>query len=153
MTPVDYIAKFKSVAKTVEGQYKIPAIFALAQSALESAWGEKAPGNNMFGVRVSKGWTGESVAITTHEVVNGKSELQTAQPFRAYKSKEDSFLDWGHFLTVNDRYNSAFELKGDMNDPAYIKAFAACVAKAGYSTSPEYLKLLNQMIDSVKKRL
>lgn len=98
MTPTEYIAKYTQSALAVQEKYKIPMAFALAQSALESSWGAKAPGNNLFGIRVSKGWKGESVAITTHEVVNGKSELQKSQPFRAYDTTSDSFLDGGFEL-------------------------------------------------------
>lgn len=153
MTPEEYIAKYKSSAQAVQDKYKIPMAFALAQSALESSWGAKTPGNNFFGIRVSKGWKGKSVAITTHEVVNGKSELQKGQAFRAYDSATDSFLDWGNFLTVNPRYAKAFTIKGSFGDVGYIKAFAAEVAKAGYSTNPQYFDFLSKVIDSILKRL
>ena len=153
MTPENYIKTYIGFAKEVQTKYKIPYIFALAQSALESQWGAKIPGNNYFGIRANKSWTGKIVPITTHEVINGKSVLLTGQAFRAYNSAEDSFLNWGGFLTGNPRYSAAFKLTGDSSDVKFIKEFAKTIADAGYSTAPTYFKLLSDVIDSVVKRV
>ena len=134
-------------AKNAEAQFGVPMLVALAQSALETGWGEKVEGNNFFGIRADRSWHGEVVYIVTHEVIGGVRQVQSNQKFRAYVTPADSFLDWGKFLTTNPRYHDAFAVKGDP------KAFALAIARAGYATAPNYGEMLCKMIDSVKKRL
>jgi flagellar protein FlgJ len=147
MTPEQFVAANLQYAKNAEAETGVPYLVALAQSALESGWGKKAPGNNLFGIRADKAWTGEKVAITTKEFVGGKMQTLTGQLFRAYPTTEGSFKDWGRFLRVNPRYKSAFLVK---DDPY---AFARAIAAAGYATDPQYAEKLVSMINSVKKRV
>lgn len=147
MTPEQFVSTNLPFAKKAETLYGVPALVALAQSALESAWGKKAPGNNLFGIRADRSWKGPCVDITTHEVLEGVRVLQTGQAFRAYPTAEGSYVDWGRFLSVNPRYRPAFTVK---NDP---EKFARAIAAAGYATDPQYGDKLVQMIASVKRRM
>ena len=147
MTPESFISTYLDSAKGAEAVTGIPHVFALAQAALESGWGAKAPGNNLFGIRADKFWRGDVVYITTHEVVGGVSEKQSGQAFRAYTTPQASFVDWGLFLQQNARYHAALVLKADL--PAFARALQA----AGYSTSPTYADSLIAMMASVSKRL
>lgn len=147
MNPDTFVVTYMDCAKEAEEVTGIPFVFALAQAALESAWGEKAPGNNLFGIRANKGWKGDVVYITTHEVVGGVSEKQVGQAFRAYPTPEASFVDWGLFLQENARYHAALVLKNN------LPAFAHALQAAGYSTSPTYAKQLIDVMASVTKRL
>lgn len=147
MTPEQFVAANLQFAKNAEAENGVPHLVALAQSALESGWGKKAPGNNLFGIRADKSWTGEKVAITTKEFIGGKMVTLKDQMFRAYPTTEGSFKDWGRFLRVNPRYRSAFLV----TDDPY--AFARAIAAAGYATDPEYATKLVSMINSVKKRV
>lgn len=142
----DFITNNLQSALAVEEKYGVPHIAVLAQAALESEWGKKTPGNNHFGIRANKAWTGPTVKITTHEDVDGKLVKQTNQPFRAYGTTKDSFMDYGKFLTSNQRYKGAFSNK----DPfEFLKA----VALAGYATDRRYVSKMADMVFSVKKRL
>lgn len=153
MTPEQFVANNSQFAKNAEAKYGVPFLVALAQAALESAWGRKAPGNNLFGVKADKSWKGPTVDIPTQEVMRGK-RVRITDKFRAYPTTEGSFMDYGAFLTTNKRYASAFTFK---DDP--IK-FARAIATAGYSTdntttdgNPTYADTLCSVIASVRKRL
>jgi peptidoglycan hydrolase-like protein with peptidoglycan-binding domain len=63
-----------------------------AQAAIESGYGEKAPGNNYFGIKAGKSWNGATQQLTTHEVVDGK-RVKTKANFRSYDSPEDGIAD------------------------------------------------------------
>jgi flagellar protein FlgJ len=49
-----------------------------------------------------------------------------------YRSSARSFRDHGRFLTVNSRYERAFDFTNNPN------RFAREIHKAGYATSPTY---------------
>ncbi len=59
--------------------------------------------------------------------------------FRAYSSPLESFIDHGNFLIENSRYKPAFITSTP-------EAFALAVAKAGYSSAPNYGKVLTDTI-------
>lgn len=147
MSAEQFVKAHAAHAKAAQDAFGVPALVALAQSALETGWGAKVSGNNFFGIRADKSWSGPVVLIATHEVIAGVRQAQTAQRFRAYADPSESFLDWGRFLSINPRYCPCFAVKTD------AKAFAMCIAAAGYATDPEYGVKLCQMIDSVKKRM
>ena len=147
MEATTFIKTNLEFAKEAERVYGVPYLVALAQSALESGWGAKATGNNLFGIRADRSWTGPVVSISTHEVVKGERVFQKGQYFRAYPSTRESFLDWGKFLTRNPRYRGAFFHKENPEQ------FARAIAEAGYSTTPNYGDTLVAVIQSVKKRI
>lgn len=154
MNPTDFVKLYLPFAKSAQDRYGVPYLLALAQSALESGWGAKAPGNNLFGIRADASWHGPVVDITTHEVLGGISELQHGQAFRAYASPAESFADWGLFLVSMPRYKQAFSLGFHHGlEITHAKAFARSIAAAGYATAPNYADQLCAMIDSVAKRV
>jgi flagellar protein FlgJ len=112
----------------------IPASFILAQAALESAWGSRCPGNNLFGVKADKAWKGPTVDVPTHEVIKGQRIAITGK-FRAYASWAECIADHATFFEANPRYSACFrESTGE--------GWARAVAAAGYATDPAYAKLL-----------
>lgn len=148
-----FVAAHIADARAVQKATGVPALLALAQAGLESGWGDRAPGNNLFGIRADKSWHGPVVDITTHEVVGGISQLQHGQAFRAYATPAGSFRDWADFLRVNPRYHAALNVAGDPQSVVYAKAWARAIAAAGYSTSPAYAGQLCACIDSVARRV
>lgn len=52
MKPQLFVEKYLLDAKRVQAKTGITATAVLTQAALESAWGEVAPGNMFFGVKV-----------------------------------------------------------------------------------------------------
>ena len=97
----------------------------LAQAALESDWGKRAPGNNMFGI---KGNTGPFLG--TREFVNGQW-VNTGAQFRQYGSPEASFDGYADFINNNPRYAAMRTAKG-------LDAQTAELGKSGYATAPNY---------------
>lgn len=169
MTPEQYVLKYFPYAKKAEKESGVPALFAIAQSALESGWGKKTPGNMLFGVKVGSGknfggWKGDKQFLTTTEY-SSKSTLKfpyiypgypkwdtkkkkykykVKDYFRAYPSPYYTFLDWSGLLTKASRYAKAMANKDDPN------RFAEEVAKAGYATAPDYAKIVKSVIHKVE---
>jgi flagellar protein FlgJ len=73
MLPPDFIKKILPGAQACHRATSVPASITIAQAALESGWGERAPGNNLFGIKADAGWKGATVSFPTREVINGKS--------------------------------------------------------------------------------
>lgn len=144
MTISDFYSKYLPCAQEVERKYGVPALSCLAQSAIETGWGNSCPGNMMFGIKANTAWKGRTQLLWTSEVVNGAVK-RVQSKFRAYGSPTDSFLDYGKFLKENARYKTAFYY----TDP-YL--FSKAVADAGYATDPTYYKKISSVIDTLKKK-
>ncbi|RQS22402.1 glycoside hydrolase family 73 protein [Burkholderia sp. Bp8995] len=129
-TPAGFIAALTPAAKACAKRTGVPASVTVAQAALESSWGHRAPGMNLFGIKADPAWRGPVTSQVTHEVINGETITITAR-FRAYRDWEGSIDDHAAFLTGNPRYRPAFAFKDGPN-------FARAIAKAGYATDPLY---------------
>lgn len=168
MKKSEFVKKFKPFAKKTEAQSGISATFILAQAAIESAWGEKAPGNMFFGIKAKK-YTPEDKKqlLITREVlsdaqqgakfpvvismrklpVSGKWEYKVKDWFRAYETPEESFTDHCRFFLENKRYAEALKVR---HDP-YL--FADAIAKAKYASAPNYAEVLKSVIKSIESLL
>lgn len=134
MPPSSFIALLLPAAQACHRQHGIPASITLAQAALESGWGSRAPGNNLFGIKADRSWKGRTVDVPTHEFVNGK-RVNVVDKFRAYATLGDSVLDRAEFLRQNKRYRTCFqEVTGE--------AWARALQRAGYATDPKYADTL-----------
>ena len=130
MPPTSFIAMLLPGAQECQRATGIPASFTIAQAALESAWGERVRGNNLFGIKADKAWKGKTVDVPTHEVVKGQ-RVNLVDKFRAYGSWAECIMDRAHFLKANPRYAACFrETTGE--------GWARTVAAAGYATDPAY---------------
>ena len=162
----DFFKRYYEYAATVERQYSVPALFTVAQSALETGWGKKAPANNMFGVKANKTWTGKVVLVETDEYLSALDapfpeiisiefipalnlyKYRVKDWFRAYDSPYDSFMDRTQFL-LRKRYERAFLYKDPYN-------FAREIASAGNATATNYYPMLASIIaklDAIKTAL
>ena len=54
MTAKEFIQTYKPFAMESERKTGISHLFILAQAALESGWGKRAPGYNFFGVKAHR---------------------------------------------------------------------------------------------------
>lgn len=134
MPPTAFITMLLPAAQATHRATGIPASLILAQAALESGWGARAPGCNLFGIKPGPKWKGPVTLVTTHEVIKGV-RMQVIDKFRAYKDWADCMVDHANFLKVNPRYAPCFkEQTGE--------GWARAVAKAGYATDPNYADLL-----------
>lgn len=121
-------------------KYNILPSLIIAQAILESGWGRSQlakEGNNLFGIKADKSWTGDKVLIPTKEFINGKWQTINAY-FRKYNSLSDAVIDHAVFLS-KPRYQSVKNTK-DYNVACYE------VWKAGYATDPKYPSKLIQII-------
>lgn len=167
MKPALFVSKFKADAKSSEKETGIPALATLVQAAIESAWGEVAPGNMFFGVKDTDGLNGNEQLITTTEyhasmnvkypvvisvtpvVKNGKKlfKYKVKDYFRKYKTPAESFAHHGQFFLKNPRYAQALAVKQDPHK------FLDEVAKAGYATDPNYATTLRKVAKLIEPYL
>lgn len=136
-----FINKVSGGAIALWSVYKVLPSVAIAQAALESAWGTSGLAvkyNNLFGIKGNYG--GNSAAMETWEVYGGVSYTIT-DSFRAYPDWETSIKDYGVFLNVNSRYKAALGLT---DYKAQIKA----IHVAGYATDPDYQTKIISIIEA-----
>ena len=131
-----YIDTYKELAINKMYEYKIPASITIAQGIFESACGKShlaVDGNNHFGIKCHKDWTGDTILIDD-------DELQEC--FRKYEKAEDSYTDHSLFLKNRQRYAALFTLD-IMDYPGWARGLKA----AGYATNPQYADRLISLID------
>lgn len=134
MPPTSFIAMLLAAAQDCQRATGIPASFTIAQAALESSWGKRVLGNNLFGIKGDRAWKGKTVDVPTHEVIKGKRVFMVDK-FRAYESWAECLADRARFLKANPRYAACFrETTGE--------GWAHAVAAAGYATDPDYANKL-----------
>lgn len=139
-----FIQRFLPIARKIEAQTGIAAEHLLSQAALESGWGRReiraadgSPSYNLFGIKATSGWSGESVAAATTEYA-GERKMAVTERFRAYDSYEASFADWAKLISSSPRYQAVASRGASATD------FAFGLQRAGYATDPRYGdKLLN----------
>lgn len=138
MTPAEFIDNILPGARVCQRTAGIPVSFTIAQAALESGWGARVRGNNLFGIKADKSWAGPTVDVPTHEVVDGQRVAITDR-FRAYNSWTDCLQDRAQFFFRNPRYAKCFrETTG--------AGWARAVTAAGYATDPGYADSLIAII-------
>lgn len=164
MTANDFVKKYYPFALRIESETSIPAIAIMAQAALESAWGKKAIGNNLFGIKFKKGdfnyqkvltteyskspdmFKGEDVSSKTFDKEKGLFKYKVWQYFADYETPYEAFLSHSKLL-LSKRYKHC--LKWNYSPNRYLIA----VWRAGYATDPNYGIKMCQMTKSIKKRL
>jgi flagellar protein FlgJ len=135
-----------SAAPAQESQRRthVPASVIIAQAIHESYWGTSnlaRNANNFFGIKARNGEGSAGVYwMDAWEVINGENVV-VPEPFRAYTTPDDSFVDHGLFFIRNSRYHPAFAYT---DDP---RGFARAIAEAGYATDPGYAPKLIGIMD------
>lgn len=165
MKKSDFVIKYYPFAYETEKKSGISSVFILAQAALESGWGEAAPGNMFFGVKDTDGVNGNEQLLRTVEYSKNETikvpEIisKTFDPlkklyrfivrdyFRKYPSPEESFTDHANFFIQNGRYAKALLVKADPY------RFAEEISKAGYATDPAYALKLKLIITDIEQYL
>jgi len=134
MKPVDFIATFAPAAVASSKTTGISAAFVVAQGALESTWGASAlavKARNLFGVKASAAWHGDTFEMETGEYIGGEHVMVPAM-WRKYPTWQACFDDHAQFFLVNPRYAAAIAVRDD------AEAFAHAIQAAGYATDPNY---------------
>ncbi len=143
-SPKDFINVMRPYAEDAAEKLGVPANVLLAQSALETGWGNKViqhsngkNSHNLFGIKADGQWQGQQVNVSSLEFVDGKAKREFSN-FRVYESYKQSFEDYVDFIKSNDRYREALQHVGDGEN--YIKT----LQEVGYATDPKYAsKVLN----------
>jgi len=149
MTPQEFLADLAPLAIASAKATGIPAGFVLAQGALESGWGNSDLTRlacNLFGVKADASWHGDTLAMETEEVVNGKPVVVSAL-WRKYASWADCVNDHAQFFLCNPRYTAALRLCSGAA-AGVSTAFARAVAQAGYASDPDYANKVIAVIES-----
>lgn len=136
-----FVSRLMAPAREVARKSGIPHQLIIAQAALESGWGnreiltsEGKSSHNLFGIKATPDWKGETTEIATTEYINGAIKKVKAA-FRVYKNYADALTDYATFLTSNSRYDQV------VNSPSVEKA-AHALQDGGYATDPNYAKKL-----------
>lgn len=136
-----------SLAVPVYRETGMSAALQVAQSILETGWGQASPVDkytgqvsyNLFGIK----GTGPAglVISNTWEVYNGVS-YRVDDYFRAYNNIEESFRDHADFLLLRERYAPVRRVMTSPVQGAWE------LKRAGYATDPRYP---HKLIDIMKR--
>lgn len=147
----EFIANLYPAAMRVSRQTGMSAELILAQAALETGWGEKVlPGtNNIFNIKDSPGWHGESRTFNVWEIEHGR-KVWKDQDFRVYGSIDEALTDRVQFLRENGRYARA----GLFNEGTLgnLEREANALQRAGYATDPHYAQQLSAVFNGPTMR-
>jgi len=120
----------------------------MAQAALETGWGKHVMSSrdgtfshNLFGIKASDDWQGDSVARRTVEFAGGIARHEVAK-FRSYDDVAASFDDYAEFLSTRPRYAAVIGSGAD------IDGFANAIADSGYATDPAYAQKISRVANS-----
>jgi peptidoglycan hydrolase FlgJ len=147
-TPQEFVEHLLPIAERVAPELGVDPTVLLAQSALETGWGQKMirsqdgrPSHNLFGIKAGTSWAGDSVNVSTLEFRDGLMVREQAS-FRAYDSFEDSFRDYVQLIRSQSRYASAVQ------HAANPDAYGYHLQRAGYATDPEYAEKVSRVMRS-----
>lgn len=125
-----FIQKITPHALEVSRRTGVDPRIIIAQAALESGYGQSAPGNNYFGVK-SHGQPGGQTLSTTEYGPGGATRISDS--FRTYNSMADSVHGYGDFIASNPRYQPMMAARG-------LNAQVEALGKSGYATDPGYAR-------------
>jgi flagellar protein FlgJ len=145
-SPQEFIDTLWPFAEEAASELGVAPEVLLAQSALETGWGQKIVkhGNgehshNLFGIKADRRWVGESVSVRSLEFESSAPRIKPSS-FRAYRSYAESFKDYVEFIRNNPRYADALKNAGDPH--AYVNA----LQEAGYATDPNYANKIKALM-------
>ena len=168
MKPKDFIQKYLPEAQA--NSFGLDPYIVLTQAALESGWGEHAPGFAFFGVKDTDGVNGNEQLLSTTEISRysnltpekvGLATISKIEPttingqkyfiyygkgyFRKYSSAKECFDDHINFFIKNGRYAKAWAHRSD------AVQFFKDISEAGYATAPNYAEALINTYNAIKK--
>jgi flagellar protein FlgJ len=152
-SPQEFVEKVLPSARIAADKLDVDAEVLVAQSALETGWGAKifadqngAPTFNLFNIKASSQWQGDTVYKNSLEFLGGQF-ANVASKFRSYSSVEESFQDFSNFILSSERYQGAVQTAADGLD--FIKK----IHSAGYATDPQYVEKIASVYERVKSMI
>ncbi|SEA44807.1 flagellar assembly peptidoglycan hydrolase FlgJ [Alkalimonas amylolytica] len=147
-SPAEFVERLLPAAREAASALGLDPLALVAQAALETGWGQHmirtANGENsynLFGIKASRGWQGETAVVDTLEYRQGVAQKEKAK-FRAYASPEQSLQDYVQFIRGSARYQDAVKVASD--SVAYFRQLQA----AGYATDPNYAEKIKSVLSS-----
>ncbi|WP_077045758.1 flagellar assembly peptidoglycan hydrolase FlgJ [Pseudomonas sp. KK4] len=141
----EFVNAMLPMAKEAADRIGLDPRYLVAQAALETGWGKSvmraqdgSSSHNLFGIKASSNWQGNSARAITSEFRNGEMVKETAE-FRSYDSYRDSFHDLVTLLQTNNRYQDV--VKSADNPEQFVRE----LQKAGYATDPQYASKISQI--------
>ncbi|MEB0045469.1 MULTISPECIES: flagellar assembly peptidoglycan hydrolase FlgJ [unclassified Pseudomonas] len=141
----EFVNTMMPMAKEAADRIGVDPRYLVAQAALETGWGKSvmraqdgSNSHNLFGIKATSSWKGDSARAITSEFRNGAMVKETAE-FRSYDSYKDSFHDLVTLLQTNNRYQDV--VKSADNPEQFVRE----LQKAGYATDPDYASKISQI--------
>ena len=164
MKPSEFV---KWIYPQAEKMGEIDPVFVTAQAALESGWGKRAIGNNLFGITKGSMWKGAVQLVTTTEYFS-RPDVTFSSPekvlqvvklskyrykytvkrlFRDYDSVADCLAD--HFaLLQRPQFADAWPCR---NIPElYVRKLVDNVG-GKYATAPDYAEVMDKVFKMVRR--
>lgn len=152
-SPADFVRCVWPHAEQAALRLGVDPSMLVAHAALETGWGRHVPNNpdgtssfNLFGIKASSRWKGDSTNVSTLEYIQGKPVQQQAD-FKSYSSLSDCFADYAQMIGGQSRYQQA------LNAGANANQFANGLQRGGYATDPAYSQKLQAAARSVVSML
>lgn len=136
MTPSSTVV---AAARSAQAKWRIPASVSIAQFALESGWGQHAPGGNPFGMKPRAGKSDPSQMLMTTEWTKARGYYKVPQPFRTFASIADAFVAHAELIATAPVYAAAMAALPDA--AAFLDRMAA-----HYATDPQYASKIATII-------
>lgn len=150
-SPEGFVKALYPYAQQAAKQLGTTPEILMAQSALETGWGQKMtkgsdgqPSNNLFNIKADGRWTGSKANVSTLEYEQGHA-VKRRESFRVYDSIKQSFDDYVQLISNSDRYQQA---RAAAADP---EAFIKGLADAGYATDPNYANKVLRVLQTIKE--
>ncbi|MFC0402608.1 flagellar assembly peptidoglycan hydrolase FlgJ [Paraburkholderia rhizosphaerae] len=146
-----FVNKLAAPAQAASAATGIPARFIIGQAALESGWGKReikkpdgSTSHNVFGIKATRDWTGDTVSTVTTEYVDGQPQRRV-EKFRSYASYQEAMNDYASMLKNNPRYASVL----NASHAKSAAGFANGMQRAGYATDPHYARKLMSIMQQM----
>ncbi len=167
------LARIAQAAVALERAQQVPAELCTAQCIVESAWLEKAPGNNPFGIKARSGEP--SVDVTTTEFLtpaqlqrvrasgrpilsdtpaaNGKRRVLLVDAFAAYASLEESFAAYGRLLVAGRFFRDRFaRYLTHRSVDQLLTDMTGADGQPPYATDPNYFTVVRTLMNQANVR-
>lgn len=166
----DFVEKFYPFALACEQETGLSAVATLTQLALETGFGNSAPGNNYFGVKADATWKGKRQLLKTTESFKssdrekwrawfssgGREIVSIKENYKAVNGvSRDLWTVRTYFRLYDSPYDSfldryQFFVKNTRyKDALAVKGdynrFFEEIHKAGYATGPKYSETLKSL--------
>lgn len=110
MTKPSFLEKMEQAwQEAVIAGINVNKAVCFAQAALESNWGSSAlcqKANNLFGIKATQSWKGETVCLTGYEEVKGKNQY-SKMLWRKYPSWAACIINYSIIINANEFYRDA----------------------------------------------